>query len=197
METDKIRDAILEKAKGEAATIVVEAETRAAEMLQKAQNQKNEQFEDEKKRIISEARREASKLAAQASLKARQDILRQKDAILNRIRDKVKTELAETVMDKTLFLSLVKETIDALETDRQLRILVAPKDAASVRGFVNEDNELKEMISDIREVNSLGGVIVETDNEMVSIDNSFDMRVEMLMPKILPEIGKKLFGAGE
>ena len=32
---------------------------------------------------------------------------------------------------------------------------------------------------------------------MVSIDNTFDTRLEMLMAKILPEIGRKLFGAGE
>jgi vacuolar-type H+-ATPase subunit E/Vma4 len=197
METDKIRDAILKKAKGEAGQIIADAKTRATEMIDKAKEQRQYRFEDEKKKRISEARREASKVMAQSSLKSRQDILREKDAILNTIIEKVKDQLSQTVMDKEHFLSLVRETVEAFETDKQLVIFVSPKDLNTVRRFIEEDSNLKDKISEVNELDCLGGILAQTMDGMVSIDNTYDTRLEMLMPKILPEVGKNLFGAFE
>ncbi|TFG37456.1 MAG: hypothetical protein E4H39_02170, partial [Syntrophobacterales bacterium] len=61
METDKIREAILNKAGEEAQKIVSDAEEKAREMLAQAESQKNIKYEEEKKKIIAEARRESSK----------------------------------------------------------------------------------------------------------------------------------------
>jgi vacuolar-type H+-ATPase subunit E/Vma4 len=197
METDKIRDAILKKAKGEADQIIADAKTRATEMIDKAKEQRQYRFEDEKKKRISEAQREASKIMAQSSLKSRQDILREKDAILNTIVEKVKNQISETAMDKKHFLSLVRETVEAFETDKQVVIFVSPKDMNTVRRFVEVDSNLKDKISDVKELDCLGGILAQTIDGMVSIDNTYDTRLEMLMPKILPEVGKNLFGAFE
>ena len=197
METDKIREAILKKAKGEADKIVADAEIKAREMIEKAKDQWKNKFEEEKKKIISEAHREASRIMAQTSLKTRQGILREKDNVINVIIENVKKELPEEVMDSKVFLPLIKETIDAFETDKQVRIYVAPKDIKVVHEIIKEDSELKEKIFEVKELDCLGGIIAESTDGMVSIDNTFDMRLEMLMPKILPDIGKKLFGADE
>jgi V/A-type H+-transporting ATPase subunit E len=194
METDKIRDAILKKAKGEADQIIADAKTRATEMIDKAKEQRQYRFEDEKKKRISEAQREASKIMAQSSLKSRQNILLEKDAILNTIIEKVKDHLSRTTMDKEHFPSLVRETVGAFETDNQVVIFVSPKDLNTVRRFIEEDSELKDKISDVKELNCLGGILAQTMDGMVSIDNTYDTRLEMLMPKILPEVGKNLFG---
>lgn len=197
METDKIRNAILKKAKSEADQIIADARTRATEMIDKAKEQRRYRFEDEKKKSISEARREASKLVAQSSLKSRQDILREKDAILNTIIEKVKDELSRTAMDKESFFSLIRETVEAFETDEQVVIFVSPKDLTTVRRFIEEDSDLKGKISDVKELDCLGGILAQTMDGMVNIDNTYDTRLEMLMPKILPEVGKNLFGAFE
>jgi V/A-type H+-transporting ATPase subunit E len=197
METDKIRDAILKKAKGEADQIIADAKTRATEMIDKAKEQRQDRFEDEKKKRISEARHEASKIMAQSSLKSRQDILREKDTILNTIIEKVTDQLSQTVMDKEHFLSLVHETVEAFETDKQVVIFVSPKDLNTVRRFIEEDSNLKEKISEVKELDCLGGILAQTMDGMVSIDNTYDTRLEMLMPKILPEVGKNLFGVLE
>lgn len=197
METDKIRNAILKKAKSEADQIIADARTRATVMIDKAKEQRRYRFEDEKKKSISEARREASKLVAQSSLKSRQDILREKDAILNTIIEKVKDELSRTAMDKESFFSLIRETVEAFETDEQVVIFVSPKDLTTVRRFIEEDSDLKGKISDVKELDCLGGILAQTMDGMVNIDNTYDTRLEMLMPKILPEVGKNLFGAFE
>ena len=198
METDKIREAILKKAKGEADKIVADAEIKAREMIEKAKDQWKNKFEEEKKKIISEAHREASRIMAQTSLKTRQGILQEKDNVINVIIENVKKELSKEVMDSKVFLPLIiKEAIDAFETDKQVRIYAAPKDIKVVHEIIKEDSELKEKIFEVKELDCLGGIIAESTDGMVSIDNTFDMRLEMLMPKILPDLGKKLFGADE
>jgi V/A-type H+-transporting ATPase subunit E len=194
METDKIREAILAKARSEADEIIADADTKAREMTQKAQDQKTQRLEEEKKKIISDAQREASRLRAQASLKARQGILQEKDAILSRIINSVKEELSRQTLDRDSFVSLVTTAFDAFETDSPIRVYVAPKDVATVRDIIQNDTDIKDKIVEVREMDCLGGVFAESDDGMNSIVNTYDIRLEMLMPKILPDIGKKLFG---
>ncbi len=197
MKADKIRKAVLEKAGKDADKITSDAGLRASEMIEEAKDRRRQRFEKEKKMIIDEARREASKILAQASLKARQEILKQKNAVINEIISKVKNELRQAAPDKKSLLHLIKEAIDAFETEDSVRIFVSHKDAGDVSKIIEENSSLSEKITEVREIDCLGGILAEKTNGMVSIDNTFDTRLDMLMAKILPEIGGKLFGAGE
>ena len=197
MKTDKIRKAVLNKARDDADKITSDAGLRANEMIEEAKDRRRQRFEKEKEMIIDEARREASKILAQASLKARQEILKQKNAVINEIIAKVKNKLKQAAPDKKSLLHLIKEAIDAFETEDTVRIFVSHKDAGDVSKIIEENSSLSEKITEVREIDCLGGILAEKTNGMVSIDNTFDTRLEMLMAKILPEIGRKLFGAGE
>ena len=197
MKTDKIRKAVLNKARDDADKITSDAGLRASEMIEEAKDRRRQRFEKEKEMIIDEARREASKILAQASLKARQEILKQKNAVINEIIAKVKNKLKQAAPDKKSLLHLIKEAIDAFETEDTVRIFVSHKDAGDVSKIIEENSSLSEKITEVREIDCLGGILAEKTNGMVSIDNTFDTRLEMLMAKILPEIGRKLFGAGE
>jgi len=194
METDKIRKAILDKAGEEAQQVVNDAEEKAREILAQAESQKDKRYEEERKKIIAEANRESSKTLAQASLKARQQILEAKDGVVTEVLSKVKEDLSNEIKDKSIFARLIKETVDAFESEEKLRILAASRDLKIIEEVVGESETLKERIAEVKEIDCLGGIMGETLNGMVSIDNTFDMRLEMLVPKILPEIGKKLFG---
>ena len=197
METGKIRKAILDKAKEDADKIISDAEIKAKEAIEKAEGQKEQKFEDEKKKIISEARREASRILAQASLKSRQEILKEKDAVINEIIKMVKDELLQEEQGNEIFIHLIEEAIDALKSEDKIRLLVSHKDLDIVRKVIEENSSLKEKIAEVAGIDCIGGIMIETINGMVSIDNTFDTRLEMLMPKILPEIGKNLFGVNE
>lgn len=197
METDKIRAAILEKAQGEAEEIIASARVKAEELITNGKEQKKKRFEEEKNRVISEARREASRILAQSSLKARQAILKEKDDVINEIIARVKEDLAGKAMDESVLIHLIGETVQAFETENKLRLLVSPKDIVVARKVVEENESLKEQIAEIVEFDCLGGVMAESMDGMVSIDNTFDMRLEMLTPKILPRIGRDLFGDNE
>jgi vacuolar-type H+-ATPase subunit E/Vma4 len=194
MESDKIRKAVFDKAKEDADKILSNAEIKAREIIEKAEEQKVLRFAEEKKKAISEAYREASKILAQASLKYRQVKFKEKDAVINEIIKRTKDELSKDINDKGLFVHLIQEAIDALETEDKVRLFVSPKDLNIVREVIEENSSLKEKITEVNEIDCMGGILMEAINGMVSINNTFDTRLEMLMPKILPEIGKKLFG---
>lgn len=194
METDEIRNAILNKAKEEAGKILSNAEIKAREVIEKAEEQKELRFTEEKKKAISEAYREGSKILAQASLKYRQVKLKEKDAVINEIIKRVKNELLQDINDKKLFVRLIQEAIDALEKEDKVRLFVSPKDLNIIREVIEENSRLKEKITEVNEIDCMGGILIEAIDGMVSINNTFDTRLEMLMPKILPKIGKKLFG---
>jgi len=195
METNNIREAILKKAKGEADQILADAERKVQDMIAQSNEQKKQLFEDEKKKIIINAQRESAKILAQASLKERQTILIEKDAVIKDILAQVKEKLVGSAMETETIGTLLKEALDALETTDKIRLLVAPKDVASVQAFVEGHDALKEQIAEVKEKELLGGVMAETLDGMISIDNTYTMRLDMLIPKILPEIGKTLFGS--
>jgi len=48
---------------------------------------------------------------------------------------------------------------------------------------------------EVKEDNFTGGVIAETLDGTLRMDNIYETRLEMLLPQLLPEISKELFGA--
>jgi vacuolar-type H+-ATPase subunit E/Vma4 len=46
---------------------------------------------------------------------------------------------------------------------------------------------------EIKEFDCTGGVIAESIEGKFSLDNTYDTRLEMLLPRILPEISQELF----
>jgi len=189
---EKIGEAILGKVKAEAEGIIKEAESRADQEIEQAEKQHLARLEEKKARMIQEAREEAARIEAQASVKARQELSRAKADVIDEIISKVKEKLSATSGDKSLLVSLVKEAVDALGIDK-VRVYVSPKDVKTVQKLLNEDRELAGKIAEVKEYDGAGGVIVEDIEGKVRIDNTYDTRLEMLLPQLLPEIGRELF----
>ncbi len=189
---EKIGEAILGKVKAEAEGIIKEAEGRADQEIEQAEKQHLARLEGKKARMIQEAREEAARIEAQASVKARLELSRAKADVIDEIISKVKEKLSATLGDKSLLVSLVKEAVDALGIDK-VRVYVLPKDVKTVKKLLNEDRELAGKIAEVKEYDGAGGVIVEDIEGKVRIDNTYDTRLEMLLPQLLPEMGRELF----
>ncbi len=192
MSMEKISGAILDKVRVEAQDIIKEAETRAGERVEKAKEQQEAKLEEEKGKLIEEAKEEATRILAQSSITARQELLLAKTRIIDEIISTVKKTLSGISSDESSLLDLIKEAINALDIDKA-RIYVSPKDVSSVRKSLEGDKQLANKITEIREFDGTGGVIVEDNDGKIRIDNTYDTRLEMLLPKLLPEIGKELF----
>ena len=87
---------------------------------------------------------------------------------------------------------MTREAIDGLGTNKG-RIYVPPKDISMVRESLEEDKELASKIVEVKGGDFLGGVIAEDIEGKIRIDNTYEARLEMLLPKLLPEISKELF----
>ena len=191
---EKISEAIVGKMRAEAQNTINEAEERAREEIDKAKKQREILLEEEKRKILEEAEEEAARIMAQASVRARQELLRAKTDVVAKIMDRVKHTLSGMSSDEGLSLSLIKEAMDGLGADKG-RIYVSPKDVSTVQKLLESDEELASRIMEIRQVSCTGGVIAEDIEGKFRIENTYETRLEMLLPKLLPEIGKELFEA--
>jgi len=194
MGMDKIKGAIISKVKAEASDITNEAEEKAQKEIEKAKRQREAKFEEERGRILAEAGEEAARILAQASIKARQKLSSAKVDIIAKIVRAAREELARISSDESHFLNLAREATEGLGAAK-VRIYVTPKDVGTVRKLLEADKELSDKIVEVRESNCLGGVIAEDVEGKLRIDNTYETRLEMLLPRLLPEISKKLFEA--
>jgi len=188
----KISGAILDKVKADAEQIINEAEEKAWQEIEQAEKQREIRFEEEKRNIIKESEREASRILAQASIKARQELSRAKAGIIEGIVSRVKNTLPAISSDQDSLLNLINEAVDELGADK-VRLYVSQKNLRTVRELVKRNKGLASKIIEIREFDCAGGVIAESIDGKVSIDNTYETRLEMLLPQILPEISRELF----
>ena len=189
---EKIGKAILDKVKVEADDIVKEAESNAEAEIEQAKRQQAAKLEEEKGKMLQEAREEAIRIEAQASVKARLELSRAKADVVDDIISRVKKELAGISSDESLLVGLIKEGIATLGINKG-RVYVSPKEIGVVQKLLEKDKELASTIVEIREHNYMGGVIVEDIDGKTRIDNTYETRLEMLLPRLLPEVGRELF----
>ena len=191
---EKISEAIVSKVRAQAQNMINEAEERAREEIQKARKQREIKLQEEKRRMLEEAEEEAARILAQASVRARQELLRAKADVVAKMINRVKQTLSGISSDERLSSSLIKEAMDGLDADKG-RIYVSPEDVSTVRKLLERDEELASKIMEVREVDCTGGVIAEDIEGKFRIENTYETRLEMLLPKLLPEISKELFEA--
>ena len=196
MEAEKIRQAIMNKAEQEASSIVDDAQARAADLIEKAEKARDLKFEQIKNRILTEAKQESDKIIAKGAVDARLTVLKQKDLLLKKVISQVKEDLAKNPTLPQAWSGMIDEVISGFDDSHKLRFRVASKDIEAVKNIVAESNTLGKQIEEVGEIDCLGGILAEDSQGKVSIDNTYDTRLEMLLNKVLPEIGQKLFGDG-
>jgi V/A-type H+-transporting ATPase subunit E len=191
---EKISEAVVSKVKLDAQNLIKEAEKKVQEELEKAKKQREAQFEEVRVKMLGEAEEEAARILAQASIKARQQLSSAKADTIAKIIDGAGKELSRTAIDESYFLNLIKEAVEGLRVDKA-RIYVSPKDVNTVKRVVEADKEFSSKIVEVRDSDCLGGVIAEDVEGKLRIDNTYETRLDMLLPKLLPEISKELFEA--
>lgn len=178
---EKISEAVVGKVKAEAQNLITEAEEKAQEEIEKAKKQREIKLEERKRRMLEEAGEEAARIIAQGSIKGRQKLLSTKTDIIDKIIERVKKTLSETASDKNHLLSLIREAMSGLSTDKG-RIYVSPKDIDTVQALLKGNKELSSKIEEVKEFDCTGGVIAEDIEGKFRIDNTYETRLEMLLP---------------
>jgi vacuolar-type H+-ATPase subunit E/Vma4 len=191
---EKIGEAILDKVRAEASGIIKEAEQKAVEEVEQAKRQQAARLEEEKSKMLQGARAEATRIEAQALVKARQELSQAKAEVINEIVSRVRNELAKAASSQSSLGGLIKEAVTTLGLS-QGRLYVSPRDLAAVKKLIAQDKELAARVVEVKEHKLSGGVIVEDIGGKVRIDNTYETRLEMLLPRLLPEVARELFQA--
>ncbi len=189
---EKISEAIKEKVRAEAEGIVKEAESKARETVEKARKQREARLIEEKDKLYKDSRAEADRILAQAEIRGRQENLAAKTALINDVIDRVKKQLVNLSGNERVLSGLIKEGIALLGAGK-VRVYVASKDIPAVERLVRDDRELAGAVIEIKKQDILGGVVVEDAQGKGRIDNTFETRLEMLLPKLLPDLQKEIF----
>lgn len=189
---ENISEAVISKVKVEALDIIKEAEAKAREEREKAIKQRGVKLHEEKQRLLGEARQEAARIVAQASIKSRQELSRAKNAVINKMTDRVRQELSQISSNEKYSMTLIQEAVEAIGADKA-RIYVLPKSVDATRKLLESNKELANRITEVKEANFTGGIIAESIDGTLRIDNSYESRLEMLLPILLPEINNELF----
>ncbi len=193
MTMEKLSEAVLDKVKAEAAEIIRQAESTAEERLAKAREQQNARYEEEKARITEEAESEVSRIRAETSIKVRQEILKAKNEVIEKIVSDIKKRLADLPDNDELTVNLIKEGVRVIGTN-EVVVYVSPGHIDGVKNLVQKDHTLSSVVKDYKETRCAGGAVIEDLTGTLRIDNIFETRIEMLLPQILPDISKELFG---
>ena len=193
MTMEKLSEAVLDKVKTEAEEIIRQAESTAKERLEKAREQQNVRYQEEKTRIKEEAESETSRIRAQASINVRQEILKVKNEIKEKIVSDLKKRLADLPDNDEITVNLIKEGVHVIGTN-EVVVYVSPGHINKVKNLVQKESSLSSVIKDYKETKCTGGAVIEDIAGGFSIDNTFDTRIDKLLPQILPGISKELFG---
>ncbi len=189
-----ISEAVVDKIRDEAKAIVAEAEEEAKKEVDKAKAQKDARLETEKRRILNDAREEAARVAAQSAMQDHQQTAAAKTEVLDDIVNRTRESLNKVATKPDLLAYLVNDAIKGLGQDQgKVTLLVSSKDVAAVRDLVKKDKQLSSVVAEVGECDCDGGAIAQNESRMISVDNTYTTRLEMLLPRILPEISKELF----
>ncbi|MFW6102731.1 MAG: V-type ATP synthase subunit E [Chloroflexota bacterium] len=189
-----ISEAVVDKIRDEAKTIVDEAEEEARKEVEKAKAQRDARLEAEKRRILTDAREEAARIAAQSTMQDHQQTASAKAEVLDDIVNRARESLKKVTTRPDLLAYLVNDAVKGLgEEQGKLTLLVSSKDVAAAKDLVKNDKQLSSIVAEVQECDCDGGAIVRNESKTISVDNTYTTRLEMLLPRILPEISKELF----
>lgn len=189
-----ISEAVVDKIRDEAKTIVDEAEEEAKKEVEKAKTQRDARLEAEKRRILTDAREEAARIAAQSAMQEHQQTAAAKAEVLDDIVDRARGSLKKVTTKPDLLAYLVNDAVKGLGKEQgKVTLLVSSKDVAAAKDLVKKDKHLSSVVAEVQECDCSGGAIAQNESKNISVDNTYTTRLEMLLPRILPEISKELF----
>lgn len=193
-----LEKAVLEKAHREAESRIDRAVKEARKIIEEAEEMKRKSIEDEKRKILEELNYDAR--IAEAKLRARLIIHNAKHQIIRELEKSIINFLENLSIEERLksLLKLLDEALQSIfhsyGSVDQVVIKISKRDAQ----FSNQLKEYARVryginISSVEFVEIFGGLILESTDGMISIDNSYDSRISIILKNALPNLVKEIF----
>ena len=192
---EELKKEALKRVEEEARRIIEDARRRASEIIRRAEEAKRRAVEEEKRRVRDEVEYDAR--IVEASMAARNMITRAKSEVIEELRGRV-IELLNTMSPAARLESLKRLLREAVESgvfQGRIRVYVVERDRELVERALHELG-LDDRVVGIATLSddALGGVVVESEDGAVSIDNSYRTRIGTVLRRLMPWINSELFG---
>ena len=191
MSLDTVVEDIREEAHARAEEIREEGESRADEIIADAEDDAEEiraEAEEEADREIEQLREQR---LSSAQLEAKQERLEARRDVLGDVREAVEEELSSLEGDtrEELTRTLLSAASEEFESGDDVRVYGRAGDQELLESIV-DDYDGYEVAG---EYDCLGGVVVESENSRVRVNNTFDSILDDVWEDNLREISEQLF----
>ncbi len=190
-----IRQAILDRAQEEAQKIIDQARQRAEQTLKNAEQEKNARIEKMKLKIIEETKQELDRIQAKANIEARKTVVERKMALLAKIHDETRRVLQKREFSYNIeefIRNSLKECLPTFPDKTDLRMYVNSRDLTAAKKVLSE-LKLSNTVNVESDNSILGGIIIESSDKRLRVDDSYDTRLSSYLEKRLSDVGAALF----
>jgi vacuolar-type H+-ATPase subunit E/Vma4 len=187
----EVSDVVLDRIRQQAEAILHAAREEAE--LDKARRRREERIETERRQRLAEADVKAARIVAQGTMQARDTVAAAKAAVMDEIVARGRTELEALPTARASLARLIADAIDGLGGVGKVIVGVSAGDLAIAREILAEDMRLAPLVSEVTARPIGGGVVVESEDGALAVDNSHAARLEMLIPRIIVRFGRELF----
>jgi len=191
---ERLREAVLSKAREEAERIVREAEERARRIVAEAEERKRREVEEARKRLYEEVGYEAR--IAEARIRASHIVSEVKNTVLEELRKRVMEKLSSLSDEerRRSLRNLLSEALSRGIVQGRIGIVVSKRDCQLVHDVIASMG-LRDRIAFIECSERIsGGIVVESEDRSVRIDNTYETRLDMFLRTNSSRISSELFG---
>jgi len=189
----EVSDVVLDKIRQQAEAIVHAAQDEAEHELDKARRRREQRIETERTQRLAEADVQSARIVAQGTMQARNTVAASKAAVMDEIVARARADLEALQAARAPLARLMAEAIDGLGGVGKAIVGVSEDDLEIAREILAEDTRLARLVSEVTVRPIGGGVVVESEDGALLVDNSHAARLEMLIPRIIVRFGRELF----
>ena len=192
--TSRLQQKLIENAKKEAEKIILEAKREAEKIIEEARKAYESKVSETREKIISEAKRKAEEIIVDAKIRARMIIAEEKKKIIDSVFKQVEEIIKSAKFDKKeSLLQLLKESIKEIGLDK-VKVIVSKQDLGIIKEIKKTvEKELSVKIVEVTGSDKIsGGVIVESMDGKIRINNTYEERLASAKSKLAPMIVRKV-----
>ena len=193
----RIRETVLRNAEEEARRMIEDAKKRAEEIVRKAEEEYNLKLTKEKERLLLKIKEEENLRYISEVLRVNKELTNIKNKILKEVINEVKKKLMNLNQEerRESLKVLLKEVVDSgILSGRKFIVKVVKRDLELVKKVIKELG-IEGLVSNVEVIDSgyIGGVLVETIEGDIAINNTYIARLERLKPEIIKVLNKEIF----
>jgi len=200
-QVEKIEEIIINEAKEKAENIIAKAKEKAKKVLDEAKREAEKEAEEIINKRKTEAEAEARRILSEAKLEARLKILNAKEQLISEAFDeaiKNLKEFSQSTQYKNALEDLIKDAA-IIMGGGDLEVLLPENtnvdlDLSKIAKEVGNQTGVKTSLSISKErIRSIGGVIVRSKDRLLTVDNTFEARLERLREQLRVNVANLLF----